>query len=322
MFDRINWKSPLKNLFDGIFFLAAILVIAISLGGYLGEMHQNLELISHFKVQYLLLGFIPFFYFALRRRKTLLMISCLCLIINLIEIVPFYIPYSFDASSAEGQKLRVFLSNVEKRKDNYASVIALVREEKPDIAVFLEVGESGAKKLQTLKDILPYSNGNQDTDYDGATIYSNISLENKSVKSLGGGRKVITGDIAVQGKTISILAPHPSMAIGQEYFEERNRQLAAIGDYTAELKNPAIVLGDLNVTMWSPYYKQLVRKGKLENARRGFGILPTWPTFHPMLYIPIDHCLISRNIKVVNFRRGREMGSDHLPIIVDLVIGK
>ncbi len=92
------------------------------------------------------------------------MISILCLIINLVEILPFYTPQLFSGHNPDGQKLRVFLSNVEKREDNYASVIALVRAEKPDIAVFLEVGESGAKKLQTLKDILPYSVGKQDTE--------------------------------------------------------------------------------------------------------------------------------------------------------------
>lgn len=176
--------------------------------------------------------------------------------------------------------------------------------------------------MQTLKDILPYSVGNQDTDYDGAAIYSNILLENKSVKSLGGGRKVVLAEVTVAGETISILAPHPSMAIGREFFEERNRQLVGIADYAGELKNRAIVLGDLNVTTWSLYYKKLIRQGKLRNARAGFGILPTWPTFRPALYIPIDHCLVNRDIQVLNFRRGREVGSDHLPIVVDLLIPK
>ncbi len=82
--------------------------------------------------------------------------------------------------------------------------------------------------------------------------------------------------------------------------------------------------------MWSPYYKSFVRQTGLRNARQGFGILPTWPsksslspvpaTIAPLLSIPIDHCLISPKIKVVNIRTGPNVDSDHLPVITDLVI--
>nr|WP_094673053.1 hypothetical protein [Hydrocoleum sp. CS-953] len=69
--------------------------------------------------------------------------------------------------------------------------------------------------------------------------------------------------------------------------------------------------GDLNTTMWSPYYQKLEQKTGLRNSRLGFGILPSWPAkgfSHSIVFyilsrffqIPIDHCLISSEIKVVN----------------------
>ncbi|MEW6491735.1 MAG: endonuclease/exonuclease/phosphatase family protein [Cyanobacteriota bacterium] len=210
-------------------------------------------------------------------------------------------------------------SNVDKYGHDYPKVISLVREEKPDIAVFLEVGKTGAKKLEVLKDILPYSIAHQDVDIDGTAIYSKLPLENKSVKSLGGGRRSVLADVTIQGKVISIIASHPSMALGKPYFEERNSQLDAIAVYVANMKNP-LVVGDFNVTMWSPYYKQFVGKAKLRNARTGFGILPTWPTKYPLLSIPIDHCFVRGDIKVLKMRLGRSVGSDHLPVITDLGI--
>jgi endonuclease/exonuclease/phosphatase (EEP) superfamily protein YafD len=39
-----------------------------------------------------------------------------------------------------------------------------------------------------------------------------------------------------------------------------------------------------------------------------------------LLSIPIDHCLISPDIKVVNIRTGPNVGSDHRPLITDLII--
>lgn len=113
---------------------------------------------------------------------------------------------------------------------------------------------------------------------------------------------------------------HPSKATGEIYFAERNRQLAAIGDYVAGLKTPTILVGDMNVTMWSPYYRDLVNKGQLNNVRAGFGILPTWPIFQPLLSIPIDHCLVTKDFQVLETRKGRKIGSDHFPLITDIAI--
>jgi endonuclease/exonuclease/phosphatase family metal-dependent hydrolase len=82
----------------------------------------------------------------------------------------------------------------------------------------------------------------------------------------------------------------------------------------------AIVMGDLNMSMWSPYYRKFIDRAKLRNTRQGFGIQPSWPTNLPLLQIPIDHCSITSKLKVSNNRIGKDIGSDHYPLIVDLVL--
>ena len=313
-----RWRLIFNFIFDRLFILLTVLLTLISITGYLGQFNLYLELTSHFRLQYLIIGFCPLFYFLIKRQEWKFSLSLFCLLINLFEIAPWYLPQP-NANDIQGQRLRVLQSNVDKYSPQYPKVISLVREEKPDIAVFLEVSEKGAKELEVLQDILPYSFSNQDVKIDGTAIYSKLPLQNTSVKSLGGGRKSVLADITIQGKAISIIAVHPSTAVGQAYFEERNRQLAAIADYVAQVKDP-LVVGDLNVTMWSPYYKHLIAKTGLRNARFGFGILPTWPTFSPLFSIPLDHCLVRRDIKVLNIHTGRQVGSDHLPLITDLLI--
>lgn len=315
-----RWRLIFNFILDGLFILVTVLLILASLAGYLGQFNRYLELASHFRLQYFVASFCPLFYFIIKRQEWKFSLSLFCLLINLFEIAPWYLPPP-NANEIPGQKLRVFQSNVDKYSHQYPKVISLVREENPDIAVFVEVGQKGAKELEVLHDILPYSIANQDVNIDGTAIYSKLPLTNTSVKSLGGGRKSVLADITLQGKVISIIAVHPSTAVGQAYFEERNKQLEAIADYVAKVKSP-VVVGDLNVTMWSPYYKHFVAKAGLRNARLGFGILPTWPTFRPLLSIPIDHCLVRQDIKVLNIHTGRQVGSDHLPLITDLLIPK
>ena len=82
-------------------------------------------------------------------------------------------------------------------------------------------------------------------------------------------------------------------------------------------------MGDLNVTMWSPFYRSLAKISGLNNARQGFGILPTQSAILPQYAIfsaPIDHCLISQEIKVKDFRVADNIGSDHLPIVAELLL--
>ena len=83
------------------------------------------------------------------------------------------------------------------------------------------------------------------------------------------------------------------------------------------------MMGDLNVSLWSPFYHSMIQKSGLHNARRGFGILPTHSIVAPQfaaLSAPIDHCLVSSQIQVKNFQLGQAIGSDHLPIVAELLI--
>ena len=83
----------------------------------------------------------------------------------------------------------------------------------------------------------------------------------------------------------------------------------------------SILIGDLNTTMWSPWFGRLCAKSGLSSVRRGFGVLPSWPAPLPaFLRIPIDHCLVSDDLVVTGCRLGSPAGSDHLPLIVDLAV--
>ncbi len=321
MYSSNNQTISLKHVILKWFILAAIVNAILSITGYLGEFNLFFELSSHFKLQYLLAGLSVFIFFALVRSKKIgLLVSAFCIIINLAEIVPWYFPVPAFAGATPGQNLRILHSNVLTSNRRYSEVISLVKAEQPDIAVFVEVSTVWAKELAVLSEIFPYSSNQQESERFGSAIYSKLPLNNPSVKPFSKHRKSLLADVQFQGKIISLILAHPTVPIKQQSFIDRNQQLAAIGEYAAQVKNPLIVVGDFNTTMWSPFYKNMVKTGNLRNARSGFGILPTWPTFMPLAYIPIDHFLVSKEIGVLKIRTGRNIGSDHLPLITDLVI--
>jgi endonuclease/exonuclease/phosphatase (EEP) superfamily protein YafD len=100
----------------------------------------------------------------------------------------------------------------------------------------------------------------------------------------------------------------------------RNGQLRAIAARAKKSNAPVIVLGDLNFTPWSPYFRELLRDGGLRNTSQGHGLHASWPALLPMGRIPLDHCLVSPEIRVSNKQVGPYIGSDHLPVMVEVLV--
>ena len=106
--------------------------------------------------------------------------------------------------------------------------------------------------------------------------------------------------------------------LGVDGFRARNQQLDSVADLLNEREGAKVLIGDLNATMWGHHFQRFVDRTGLHNVRRGFGVLPTWPTQLPFAMIPIDHCLVSAGFDVRSVRTGPAIGSDHLPLLVEL----
>ncbi|MEW6495686.1 MAG: endonuclease/exonuclease/phosphatase family protein [Cyanobacteriota bacterium] len=324
-----NYPKSVKRFIPYLLLAGIVSTTLISLSRYVGWI-RALELLSHFQRQYLAIIVVLFGLLLLTRRKSFIITGLLCLALSLIPLITWYIPQS-EVDIISTKPIRVFLSNVHKSNQNYSKVISLVRKENPDIAVFDEIHENWLEPLNSLKEILPYSVKQVNPASIGITVYSKLPLENVAVDSFGPTNKPgIVADFTINGQVVSLVAAHPLPPFQPTFFESRNQQLKGISQYVKSLKTPVLIVGDLNITMWSPYYKRLISQTGLRNARQGFGILPSWPAkssvsrvpgiIAPLFSIPIDHVLISPEIQVLNIRTGQNVGSDHLPLIADLVI--
>ncbi|MCA1992608.1 MAG: endonuclease/exonuclease/phosphatase family protein [Coleofasciculus sp. S288] len=329
--NKNNLLKSRNNLIAYCLLLGIVVTTLLSLSSYVGWI-RLLEMLSHFRVQYLAISLLLFGLLLLTRKKHFIIASLFCVSLLLVEIIPWYIPQAWAVSEPSG-KIRVFLSNVNDRNESYSKVISLVREENPDVAVFDEVNDAWRKQLNSLKEILPYSTEwlNPSRPKIGVTVYSKFPLRNVAIDYFGTTTKPgILANLNLNGQVISLIAAHPLPPFKPNYFQSRNKQLEEIGEYVSQLKTPVLVVGDLNITMWSPYYKKFVSDTGLSNARQGFGILPSWPAkssvsrvpniIAPLMLIPIDQVLISPEIKVSKIKIGRNVGSDHLPVIADLVM--
>ena len=72
--------------------------------------------------------------------------------------------------------------------------------------------------------------------------------------------------------------------------------------------------------MWGSHYQNLEQAAGLRNVRCGFGVLPTRPAGFAAVGIPLGHCPVSPGIDAVDLKPGPDIGSDHLPLIVELTL--
>ncbi|NEN92486.1 MAG: endonuclease/exonuclease/phosphatase family protein [Okeania sp. SIO3H1] len=335
---QISWFDKLKTIISYLLTTGIIITTLFSLGGY-WQKGIIFELISHFKVQYFVISLILLCCLTITGKKRLFLVGLFCTIINLTPILPWYI--NQNGISQETPNLRILVYNLYGgRNSQYSQVTKMVRKENPDIAIFLEPTNTWFQNLQTLSDILPNSIASQSTygipPYGIVAVYSKFPLNDYSIKFFAPNKPTIITNFNINQQTIDLIATHPTVPIYRSTFKQRNQILKKLSKYIQQLNHPVILAGDLNITMWSPYYQKLEQETGLRNSRLGFGIIPTWPAkfnnsialyiLSRFFQIPIDHCLISSEIKVVNVETkanlSSELGSDHLPLITDLLISK
>jgi vancomycin resistance protein VanJ len=101
--------------------------------------------------------------------------------------------------------------------------------------------------------------------------------------------------------------------------ELRQCESASLSAWISQLPHVDVLLGDLNLPVESRIYRQWWSNYRNAFGEAGFGLGYTrWVRFHNLLYgARIDHVLTSRDWLPVRCWVGRDIGSDHLPVIAE-----
>lgn len=310
------WWGRLANL---VRWSTAVLGM-VSVAGLAGRFGWIFELASHFRTQ--------LFWGLVVGSATLLMVRCrrsaaiaaLLAAVQLGGLWPFYATAT--SPKQISPNLRVVSLNVHSGNRRHADVIRFIRDTSPDVVVFLEVNDAWAETLATLKDDWPHFVLKPRPGNFGIALYSRVPLAMSRVEFLSEQCPAIAAQIDVEGTPVWVVGAHPYPPMTPGMAARRNEQLAALANVVNELAAEKIVVGDLNTTSWSPAFTDLLQGTGLRDSRIGFGVQPTWQAdWLPPFRIPIDHCLVSDQMQVTGRAIGRGVGSDHLPVIVDLAVG-
>jgi endonuclease/exonuclease/phosphatase (EEP) superfamily protein YafD len=305
----------------GLITAAGSVAGAASVLGFFGSLHWLLDLCSHFRVQYFLgLSVVALLLLIPRKRGSAAVFGALAAA-NLGVILPLYFG-RVSAPTSSGPTVRAMLVNVNTRYGHAASVAAALRRFRPDIVVLEEVNTKWLSDLTPVLTDYKYSEQELREDNFGIALFSRFPFTQSRIADIGDAEvPSIMAEIETRQGRCTLLATHPLPPGGREYSRWRNGQLAQVPRWVHRASSPLLLLGDLNVSPWSPHFRHLLRESGLRDSSQGRGVRPTWPTFSPLLLIPIDHCLYSPGIEIVNRETGPNVGSDHYPVVVDFLIG-
>lgn len=314
----------MKNLLIATLRLLTILcllgVLALSVAGYLGTLHRRLELVSHFKLQYLAIAILCLPMLLALRAWRWAAVALLAVALNAAVVLPWFWAAS-SASVGEPDApadVRLLLVNVNAANPDYAALLSLIEREKADLILVQEASDGWREALAALAGSHPFTRFVVNRDNAGIALYSRFPVEEMPSSADDYGFPVLLATVKIEEAAVTLISIHPPPPGAEEFLQQRNEQLARVATLASQAAQPVLVAGDLNISLWSPYYTRFAEQSGLRAARRGFGVLPTWPTHLPLLMLPLDHCLVSQEFAVMDCRTGSHIGSDHLPLLVDL----
>ncbi len=289
-----------------------------TLAGFLGKLWWMFELTSHFPVHQAAVSSGCALVWLFKRTWKWAAFSAACAVINLILVLSVLWPASA-AKPAPAGTVKLLALNVHTGNAQKSRVMDYLRQADADVVLLMEVDVNWMRALESLTNLFTLVASDPRSDNFGITLMSRIPSTNAQVVYLGDADvPSITTTLLVHGQPVKLIGTHPVPPGSREYARLRNNQLEAIASEAGRSTLPVVVLGDLNATPWSPFFRKLLRDADLRNSAQGRGMNASWPAFLPIGRIPLDHCLISAELHVHARRVGPDVGSDHLPIEVEL----
>lgn len=237
----------------------------------------------------------------LRRKWRIRFLVCLgCICLFCVFAKPWdAIPTAENNPNSRG--LRIASWNVLFSNHDLSEIERSFAKWKPDIIVLIELGAQHESFAEKLAEEYPYSKWTL-RGAAGIGVFSKIPGTSISFVDLAG-LSVPAMEFEIPGSSerlpLHALAVHTySPTMNPDRTWARDLQLSAVREWVGGKGERVMVLGDLNITPWSYPFQRLLRDSHLADTRVGRGVFPTWPSMLGPLGIPIDHALVSDDVRV------------------------
>lgn len=303
-----------------------LLLVATLLAGFAWE-YWVWDILANLRVQQIVVAVVLAIVCGFYRRWIWLAICVACMMIHL----PWFLPNGHHTAGSFDYQIATFtVCNVNSANQHFDAAISDILLDEPDVFVVLEITSQWAEQIEAAtadayphKIVRPQDRGNF-----GIGLYSRHPIVTSDVFRLNVDIDSIEALVQIDNKKYRVIGTHPLPPIRASGFHDRNQHLQLLAEHVRQPNDsfaghPTIVMGDLNITPWSPIFHDFVSRSGLQSSHRTVGqplggsTTPTWyvvPTF--MMGLSLDHILHSDDLDCLTRRVGGPIGSDHRSVTV------
>lgn len=314
-FDEKTAPPPVRNRWFRLAFWMRLatygLLLVTAAGQGLGRWYP-FELLSHFPVVYAAVALLLTGYWIWQRQR-LFYLALGLLLWNGALVAPWLLASQPTAALAD---LRVLHANVLFKNEDYGPILAMIEREQPDLCVIAEATPALYEVVRKRLPQYPCRSFSHAKSYCWNLVLSRTPFIRDSAALRD--YRAVALRTRIRGREVGLVTVHPRTPIRPGWFSWRNTQLRFAFDYARRQSIPTLLVGDFNVTPWSPVYRELTQKPGLTACRKGFGGKPTWIAPLPVVQLPIDHVFVNDGLRPVSFRTLPPGNSDHRPVVAEV----
>jgi endonuclease/exonuclease/phosphatase (EEP) superfamily protein YafD len=299
----------------------ALLLTLVTAASFLGAWWWVPALIVHFRPHLVAASLVLFALGAIARRPAICIVGLALLAVNGTPVLPYI---AGGAHAATAGNLRILELNMHGAGTNREGFRQMVTAQHPDLVMLTEMPGNLERVAREVPDLPPYRIGSLPTSPWAVGLFSRWPVMRWSVdRGADGTARVVSADICDTPEwkgCLRLVALHAPRPFGDGARRQEDQLEIAATLAVSAPDHRAIVLGDLNLTPWAPAFSRLVAEGDLRDTGPYRGLLATWLSRVPFVGLLIDQVLVSPSIGILANRLGPDVGSDHLPVIVDLAV--
>lgn len=300
-----------------VFWVLAIGLVATAFVGFLADRFWLFDLISNLRLPILLLALIVAV-IALATKRYLVMLLAIAAMVPHIVVMAVHLPAQ---QPNGGRPLSVGTINLLWSHGDPDQAAASLSELNLDLLVVQEKSTQWNASLDPLRERYPFSAPRSPAFSHDLMVFSRWPII--EVTRFFSGGVFLTGmivDLQVEGHVLTVLAVHAPTPTSASRTVLRNAFLERVAaEVVSRPDRPVLAIGDFNVTPYSPSFRILTEAGLSNDASSGTP-LTTWPTWLPLVGLPIDHVLVNDRIAIGTVERGPDIGADHFPVIAHIRI--
>lgn len=219
------------------------------------------------------------------------------------------------SSTAPPGSLKVFAWNLLIANQNYELMLSTIISIDPDVIVLTEVGPWHETALRGLEQTYPHALWLAHRNTRGMAILSRVPNTEFARHTMGVAQTLaIEASLPSRGDCpeLSLLGIHTASPNWEGRYRIRDSELLDVAEWARASQRAAMVIGDLNISPWSPPFGAMLQSSGLRDSRHYRGLFPSWPSHLGGFGIPIDHALVSPELEVLDRKVGwPSRDSDH-----------